>query len=235
MSDDKLTPAQRAKLRDEEMFSLDAKEILNIPENRVFKERLGRFIIEYKKRDFLEQEEIDKAIEDTEIDITLSIDNEEDIEIFNEQIDKVQKARDKFIKILNRANADYKFVSRWFEHFYEVWKGKFNRLSSDKKREGEAEFILSLMIDDLIRCDRMNDQAKSIYKNLNDKYESISRKITVIQELYKILDIQRPMDSKGSYGSGKKFSHKKTNGNSVKNPKPSEVSDPQEADWSKDF
>lgn len=226
-----MTPAQEAKMRDEEFLSLDAKEILDLDYNKVFKDRLYEFIALYRDYDFLTEETIENFINKSDIDITLSIENEGDIEIFNDQIDKIQRAKDEFMPILNKAYRDYKFVTRWFEHFHAVWSGKFSRLSSDKKREGEAEFILGFMIKDMIRCDAMYENAKSIFKNLLDKYEEVSRKITVIQEVFKIFgDIQRPLDAK-NIQKRKQIPQKI----GTKSDKLSVPSDSNEVDWGKDF
>ena len=91
--------------------------------------------------------------------------------------------------ILSKVYSDYHVVNESYENLYRMWIGKFSRLSSDKKREGEAEYLLSFLSEKRTERSNFFNEVRSASKNLSEKMEALSRKITIIQEVHKIIGL----------------------------------------------
>lgn len=165
-------------------------EILNKDENLSFKSALIDTMDFLKTRSFLNYEKIVKelnSIRKNSIDIDEYYKVDHDLSMYIRIINDIDGYRSRVSDIFSRAQGDLYSIDKAYDSLYKIWSGRFSKQSSDKKREGEAEYILHFLFEERIKRKDLHDMAKTKYNMLSAKMEAISRKITIAQELLKIV------------------------------------------------
>jgi len=119
-----------------------------------------------------------------EFDISLKSENLEDIILYNDYIDAIQGYRDRIVYILSDAYDDQLFIDSWYEYLYKIWSSNFSQRKSRDLREGEAELILGFVINLKMERKSLHERIKRFAVNLDNKMQSISRKISVLTQVY---------------------------------------------------
>lgn len=172
------------KGKDLEILDKSVNELLNLNENEPFKFILVHFLKKIiSKKPFLDPEHVKQEMEKMNVSLSFSIVSEDDLSAYYNIIDTIQGYRDRLTELLNRAENEFVFLDSNYEHLYKMWTGKFSRLSSDKRREGEAEYILHFMFDEKETRRCLYNNIKNVYVNMKNKMDAVSRKITIYQEV----------------------------------------------------
>lgn len=164
------------------------KDLLNEPENQEFKIHVLDFIENIKNRDFQNFAAVKKEINEIHPhSIDLNDYNIDDVELrmYDKVINDIDSQRSRVSEIMSRAQADFLWIDSMFESLFKIWVGKFSKQSSDKKREGDAESILSFILIEKIRRREIFDLAKNKFMLLSSKMDAISRKVAIATELRK--------------------------------------------------
>lgn len=162
-------------------------EILNDSDNESFKDLLIESSFQMKNRKYLDIKKVKEESGKIAIGISLNLEEDTDIELFNEIIDKIQALRDRLAKLFAIAQSDFHFLDKTYIHLFKIWVGNFSKQKSNDKREGEAELILHFMFKELIDREDLFNYLKNILQNMNFKMEALSRKITVLQQVHKVI------------------------------------------------
>jgi len=177
--------------KDLEHLSLTAKELISLSENKEFLNLIQKTILRLKSTQFLTEDLVCKEILYFSNLTSFNFGTVPSLEMFSQSLDKIQQAKDRISDLYQRSLSEYNSVETTYNSLFKIWTGKFSKLSSDKRREGEAEFILSWIL--FLRIERKNilNSLKIFYENLISKSDTVSRKITINQELNKL--IGRPL------------------------------------------
>ena len=108
----------------------------------------------------------------------------------NEEIQRIQVARDRVSEIYMDASRNYLIRKRACDLLTEGWY-RFSAQASSDKRKAEALLIMSQYIESSIESESLFKAAQQVMKNLDDKHESASRQVTVFQLLLKMRDFGR--------------------------------------------
>ena len=195
-AEEKRSVRKTLKEKDESFLDMTAEELINRPESLQFKKILLRKLEIIKNHKMRDIEQTRKEVEGMNIDISVDMANDTDIELYNRIMEIIQGFRDRIHHILSQAYSDFCVVEEAYNNLYRMWTGKFSRLSSDKRREGEAEYILSELSEKRRERENFYSEIRNASKNLNDKMEVVSRKVTIIQEVHKILGFSTQKDDK---------------------------------------
>lgn len=174
--------------QDLENLNYSAKDLMTLPENLEFKHTVQKVVEHLSKMSFLDevevQQEINKFAEKTAFAMNKDV---VDIKEYLRLLDNIQVAKDRISALYQQALSQNNFVETLYLNLFKVWTGKFSKLSSDKRREGEAELILSWMWYTKIERKNVVTSLKTFHDNLNSKSDIVSRKITIHQEANRIL------------------------------------------------
>src|ERR1035437_8743397 len=164
------------------------KDLLNEPENQEFKIHVLDFIENIKKRDFLSYQDIKKEIEEIHphsINLNDYDIDDSNLGMYKKIINDIDAQRSRVAEIMSHAGADFLWIDSMFESLFRIWAGKFSKQSSDKKREGDAESVLSFILIEKIRRKELLDLAKNKFFLLGAKMEAISKKTIITMGLLK--------------------------------------------------
>ena len=187
-----------------DFLSDDVNETIATVETLPFKEILCDTLIKIKDRKFLNGIDVSQEVKEMDINILGTKNEIEDLELYTNFIDKISAFRGRLTPILSKAHSDFLFVEKHYESLYKSWVAKFSKLGSDKKREGEAEYILRFMLDERILRENLYNSVKNVMNSLNGKMEAVSRKITIMQESHKLIGYTGPdnrKEKKKNFGS----------------------------------
>jgi len=162
-------------------------DILNDSGNESFKDLLIESSLQMKSRKYLDIKKVKEEAGKMSVGIGLNLEEDTDIELYNEIIDKIQSLRDRLARLFAIAQSDFHFLDKTYDHLFKIWVGSFSKQKSSDKREGEAELILHFMFKELINREDLFNYLKSILQNMNFKMEALSRKITVLQQVHKVI------------------------------------------------
>ena len=107
-----------------------------------------------------------------------------------EDIQRVQAAKDRMATIIISADAEFRTRNRCSDLLKESWM-KFSSESAADKRKADATLRMSQFIQSAGQAEVLYKTAQRVMENLNDKQWSISRQVTIFQELIKLRDINR--------------------------------------------
>lgn len=205
MSEDKKTK----KEQDLEVIEAGIQDLLNDPKNIDFRKNLSKAILFLKTLEpFLDYGEIKKEISKIEFNTRNMSTYDDDLHEYADILGILQGYRDRISSIFSRAENEYTILEEYYNSLKIQWTGKFSRLSSDKRREGEAEFILSFFIQKRLKSKILFNYVKNSYKNISNKIEVISRKYTVISESNKITGVIKEGEEKPLPNKDKKTKDK---------------------------
>jgi len=163
-------------------------EMLNEGKNREYREMLVSSVEFLNGRKFLNYNKTISELSKVSIhSVNLDDYREEDsnIGMYARIINDIDNSRSRISNIMAYAQADLYWVEKTYETLFKVWVGKFSKMTSDKKREGEADQVLFFLLSERIKRKELIDTAKNKFNLMNAKMDAISRKITIASELMK--------------------------------------------------
>lgn len=164
------------------------KETLNEEKNVEYKEMLISSFCMLKKRGFLNYDNVRKeivSIRKNSIRIEDYVTDDTDLGMYHRIMNDIDQYRSRLSDIMSYTMADQYWIEKTYETLFNIWVGKFSSLSSDKKREGEAEMILFFLMPEKIRRKELYELAKNKFQQLNLKMETLSRKATITMVIAK--------------------------------------------------
>lgn len=163
------------------------KEYLKKPEHAGFVPIFSEKIQIIKNHAFLSYEDTLKEIENMNIPIHIEMAAEDDIELNCTIIDIIQGYKDRLTTLYCQSERDYEVIEGCYQSLVKIWVGMFSQLSSDKKREGEAEMIFGFLDPQRRLRTEVFSTVKQHLKNMSDKFFSISRKATIHEHVYRLI------------------------------------------------
>jgi hypothetical protein len=112
------------------------------------------------------------------------------LQVLNDEIQKIQAAKDRLAEISIDVIRVYHFKNRIVDFLQESW-GKFTTEKNAEGRKGDAVFRLSSFIIDFTSVEALYRVCLNILKNLDSAHESLSRRISIWQLTLKIQDVGR--------------------------------------------
>ena len=158
------------------------EEMLNLSENKIFKDRMDKYNEIISNHSFLKKSNVNEAIDGIRLDLKGTLDfSKDNIEIYSDVMNKIIQHKETVAHLSNRAFADYKITSSAYNNLCKQWVGVFSSQKSNEKREGEAHYLLSKLYDIMIGKEIIYENLKRMSFNLSSEADIISRKITLIQ------------------------------------------------------
>ena len=158
------------------------QEILKLPENNFFFNRMEKYNEQIKDHNFLNEEKINEGIEELKLNLNNTLDvNKNSIKNYSDVLNKLIEYKDRVAHLSNRAFADYRVTSSAYNNLYKQWVGVFSIQKSQDRREGEANYILSGLHDLMVRKEIIYENLKRLAFNLSTQADLVSRKITLVQ------------------------------------------------------
>ena len=172
---------------EEKLIPDDVKEVLdNAPG---FMVPLGRAFKRFNKlKPYLDYNGVKEELDKMQLVIDIDKVDEDDLELFNEQLNLIQAYRDRATNLFSKAENEFNVFENEYIHLCKAWICH-SKQGSDKKRESEAEYLFDFIF-------KAKEDRRSVYnllkryvENLNKKTETISRKASIIQEAHKVIGI----------------------------------------------
>ena len=158
------------------------KEILALPENKVFLSRMEKYNDKIKEHKFLDEDSINEELSQLNLSLNASLDvNKDNLLAYSSVMNKIISYKERIAYLCNRGFADHKVVSGAYNNLYKQWIGVFSNQKSQDRREGEANYLLSSLHDMMITREVIYENLRRIAFNLSSEADMISRKITLIQ------------------------------------------------------
>jgi len=182
--------AKQASKKDQDIVFLekDVNELLGEDHNKSFKEKLVQKILNLKcYQPYLEIDMVEEEINSFRVDTNVVLEVEGDIEIYTFLMETIKGYKERLFFLYNRAEKEFNLIENTYNHLFRMWVGKFSRLSSEKRREGEAEFILDFMFIEREKRRMLYNLVKNSLDQMTDLQSLCSRKVSVIQEVHKVI------------------------------------------------
>jgi hypothetical protein len=112
------------------------------------------------------------------------------LQVLNDEIQKVQAAKDRLSEILINTIRVYNFKKRAVDILTDSW-GKFTSEKNAEARKGDAAWRLSSFSIDFALAEDFFKACTHVLRNLDSIHDSLSRRITIIQVTVKLQDIGR--------------------------------------------
>lgn len=185
-------PTSKAKEIELEFLNKDINDILKDPSNYEFKKILIKTIEDLRAyKPYLDKDKVEEELDyiRENVSIEVEIENEADLELYNKIFDSLQAYRDRVVSLLTKAETESYLFDTYYNHLLKIWMGKFSKLNSEKRREGEAEYILDFMFKEKEQRKALHNSLKSFLNNIDRKKETVSRKFSIIQEVHRVIGI----------------------------------------------
>jgi len=183
------------------LSSEEAKILVKDPLVKGFKSILLSYVNFLRERHPLNIKQINDELSQMKkksINLNKYISSGSEIEDYHRLINDIDQQRSRVIELTSKAQSDYNNIHEIHNNILSIWKGIFSKLSSDKKREGEAELIAEFLFLHEIKRKELFEALKSKLHDLTSKMDAVSRKITIAQETRKLF----PGYGKGYESSG---------------------------------
>jgi hypothetical protein len=112
------------------------------------------------------------------------------LQMINDEIQKIQSSKDRLDEIIKEVDRNYYFKKAAVDLLDKAYCKYSNEKSADK-RKGDVAVKISNFVIDLAKTDACFRVCFQILNNLNSSHESLSRRITVNQQLLKMNDYGR--------------------------------------------
>jgi len=112
------------------------------------------------------------------------------LQVLNDEIQRVQAAKDRLSEILISVIPIYNFKKRAVDILTDAW-GKFTSEKNAESRRGDAVFRLSNFLTDFAESEGLLKACTHVLRNLDSIHDGLSRRITIIQLTIKLQDIGR--------------------------------------------
>jgi len=130
------------------------------------------------------------------------------LEVLNDELYKVQAAKDRLAEILIDVIKCYNWKKRIVDVLKDAW-GKFTLEKNTEGRKGDATFRLSHFLTDFARTEALTKTCDHIFKNLDALQDNLSRRITIWQLILKVREGRMSLPD---YDFGKDADSAKTDG-----------------------
>ena len=110
--------------------------------------------------------------------------------ILNDELHKVQAAKDRLSEIFIDVIKCYNYKKRAVDILKDAW-GKFTSEKNAEGRKGDASFRLSSFLSDYAETEALSKSCDHILRNLDSLNDNLSRRITIWQLMTKLQDIGR--------------------------------------------
>lgn len=112
------------------------------------------------------------------------------LQVLNDELHKVQAAKDRLSEILIDVIKCYNFKNRAVDILKDSW-GKFTAEKNTEGRKGDATFRLSDFLMDFALIEALMKSCNHVFKNLDSLHDNLSRRITIYQLILKLRDMGR--------------------------------------------
>jgi len=112
------------------------------------------------------------------------------LQVLNDEIQKVQGAKDRLSEIFIEVLRCHNFKKRALDILKDSW-GKFTTEKNTEARKGDAAFRLSSFTSDYALAESLLKALTHVLKNLDSLHDSLSRRITIYQLTMKLHDVGR--------------------------------------------
>jgi hypothetical protein len=163
------------------------KEYLKKPEYEGFLPFFVDRVTKISSHVYLSYDETLNEIDNMNIPIQIELAAEDDIELNCTIIDMIQGYKDRLTALYCKAERDYELIEGNYQSLVKMWCGLFSQLSSDKKREGEAEMLFGFLDPERKKRAEVFSTIKQHLKNMSDKFFSISRKAAIHEHVYRLV------------------------------------------------
>jgi len=164
-------------------------DIINLPKNKEFAKILIREINVLKNHPFLNIQDTRNHLDDFELNIEMFLKDDTYLSLYNDLLDDLESKRTESYRILDKANSDYTLIKAIYSSLKEIWLSKFSKETSDKKREGEAEYILSFMRDEIVRREVLKKRVDSVVEDVSQKINSVKKKVEIFDISHRVIGI----------------------------------------------
>jgi hypothetical protein len=118
-------------------------------------------------------------------DLTIRSSPTPTLEVLNDELHKVQSAKDRLSEILINVIKAYNFKKRAVDILKDAW-GKFCSEKNAESRKGDASFRLSFFLIDFAETESLFKSCDHILRNLDSLQDNLSRRITIWQLILKL-------------------------------------------------
>lgn len=112
------------------------------------------------------------------------------LQVLNDEIQKVQSAKDRLSEIFIDVVRCHNFKKRAVDILNDAW-GKFTTEKNAEARKGDAAFRLSCFSSDFAMTEALLKASNHVLRNLDSLHDSLSRRITIYQLTMKLHDVGR--------------------------------------------
>lgn len=147
---------------------------------------VNRIRLQYDNLPVLDYDDIYKEISDLSIKSCPT----PTLQVLNDEIQKVQGAKDRLSEIFVETLKCYTLKKRVVDILVDSW-GKFTIEKNADGRKGDASFRLSNFLIDFATVEGLLKACTHILRNLDSLHDSLSRRITIIQLTMKLHDVGR--------------------------------------------
>lgn len=112
------------------------------------------------------------------------------LEHINDELQRVQAAKDRLSEILINVIKSHNFKKRAVDILHDAW-GKFTSEKNAEGRKGDAIFRLSNFHLDFSETEALLKTCMHVLKNLDSLSDNLSRRITIYQLITKHMDVGR--------------------------------------------
>jgi len=158
-----------------------------------------RILFQYKLLPKIEYDSIYKEISDLSIKSCPT----PTLQVLNDELQKVQAAKDRLSEILIDVIRCYNFKKRAVDILKDAW-GKFTSEKNTEGRKGDATFRLGNFLIDFAEIEALSKACDHVFKNLDGLHDNLSRRITIWQLILKVNDPSRTSLPDYDYNRGEK-------------------------------
>ena len=147
---------------------------------------VNRISLQYNNLPVLDYDAIYKEISDLSVKSCPT----PTLQVLNDEIQKVQGAKDRLSEIFVETLKCYTLKKRVVDILVDSW-GKFTIEKNADGRKGDASFRLSNFLIDFATVEGLLKACTHILRNLDSLHDSLSRRITIVQLTMKLHDVGR--------------------------------------------
>jgi hypothetical protein len=141
-----------------------------------------------------------EALNKEMVELNIPTTDSPSLQKLQEDIQRIQSAKDRMADIIIDVEEEYRIKDCCSSLLKESWL-KYSPESAVDKRKSDAALRMSQFILSSAQAEVLYKTASRVMKNLDDKQGSISRQVTIYQQLIKMRDINRGLPEGGGASS----------------------------------
>ena len=165
----------------------NVKVLLNKAENISFKDMIISTFVKLKQRGFLNHDKTVEQIDDiknSDVNVEDFRATDTDFRTFLEAMSRLDADKARLSDMMSSAQNDYDTLEALYKDLRVIWISRSTGKSSDK-REGEATEILFFLTSERLKRKCLLNKVKTRFISISAQLDTISREITIGQELRK--------------------------------------------------